>query len=98
MNSADYRNKIIGYKAVRSSVEENLLEARAKVKEHKKMVAQSTEALMKIQLVAKQTQAQLEYRISELVTLAMESIFPDPYKLRLIYETKRNKRKVVFFK
>lgn len=44
-----------------------------------------------IQVVAQQTQSQLEYHISELATLAMEAVFPDPYKLDLAFELRRNK-------
>jgi len=51
----------------------------------------SEQALIILQTVAKKTQSELEYKISELVSLALESVFDDPYKMRLIYETKRNK-------
>jgi DNA repair exonuclease SbcCD ATPase subunit len=49
------------------------------------------QALLILQKVSKQTQEQLEYRISELVTLALASVFNNPYEFRVIYETKRNK-------
>lgn len=47
-------------------------------------------ALTIIQEVAKQTQEQLEYRISELATLAMESVLEEPYNVRLEFTTKGN--------
>lgn len=49
------------------------------------------EAQIIIQQAAQLTQQQLEYHISELVTLALESVFDDPYKLRVVFETKRGK-------
>lgn len=44
-----------------------------------------------MQLVAKETQEQLEYKISELVSLGLSAIFDNPYELVLEYEIKRGK-------
>jgi DNA repair exonuclease SbcCD ATPase subunit len=44
-----------------------------------------------IQVVAKLTQQELEVHISELVTLALEAVFPNPYKMVLKFETRRNR-------
>jgi DNA repair exonuclease SbcCD ATPase subunit len=44
-----------------------------------------------IQQVAKLTQSELEVHISELVTLALEAVFPNPYKMVLKFETRRNR-------
>ena len=44
-----------------------------------------------IQQVAKMTQEQLQYHVSEIVTLALDSVFPDPYELNLKFEIKRGK-------
>ncbi len=48
-------------------------------------------ALEIIQQVAKLTQQQLEIHISELVSLALEAVFPNPYKMVLKFETRRNR-------
>lgn len=44
-----------------------------------------------LQTVAQATQEELEYHVSEIVSLAMEAVFPDPYKLNLNFELRRNK-------
>ena len=44
-----------------------------------------------IQKVAKETQRQLEYHISELVTLAMSGIFHDPYEFIAEFREQRGK-------
>lgn len=44
-----------------------------------------------IQEVAKQTQAQLEFRITEIVSLALEAVFDDPYKLKVEFVEKRGR-------
>jgi DNA repair exonuclease SbcCD ATPase subunit len=48
-------------------------------------------AQMIIQQVAKMTQQELEYHIAELVSLALSSVFPDPYELHLDFVTRRNR-------
>jgi DNA repair exonuclease SbcCD ATPase subunit len=48
-------------------------------------------ALEIIQQVSKLTQQQLEIHISELVSLALEAVFPNPYKMVLKFETRRNR-------
>ncbi len=50
-----------------------------------------TRSLEIIQCVAKLTQQQLEIHISELVSLALEAVFPNPYKMVLKFETRRNR-------
>ncbi len=50
-----------------------------------------TRALEIIQCTAKLTQSQLEIHISELVSLALEAVFPNPYKMVLKFETRRNR-------
>lgn len=43
-----------------------------------------------IQLVAQATQEELKYHISELVTLALASVFDDAYELELDFQQRRN--------
>ena len=50
-----------------------------------------TRALEIIQVTAKLTQSQLEIHISELVSLALEAVFPNPYKMILKFQTRRNR-------
>jgi DNA repair exonuclease SbcCD ATPase subunit len=48
-----------------------------------------------IQSVATATQQQLEYHVSELVSLALSAVFPDPYRLHRVFEPKRGKSEAV---
>ena len=48
-------------------------------------------ALEIIQVVAKITQQELEVHVSELVTLALEAVFPRPYKMVLQFQSRRNR-------
>ncbi len=91
MNLKNFRKTIDDKKAVLESVNVRLEGAEDSLGSLNRDLKFSEQALTILQIVAKQTQEQLEYRISELVSLALESVFDDPYKMRLIYETKRNK-------
>jgi DNA repair exonuclease SbcCD ATPase subunit len=44
-----------------------------------------------IQVVAKQTQENIEERISNIVSLALASVFPDPYEFKVRFVSRRNK-------
>ena len=49
------------------------------------------EARVLIQLVAQQTQQQLEYVISDIVTLALSIVFDDPYSFKVEFVLRRGK-------
>ena len=49
------------------------------------------EAQLIIQEVAKQTQQELEYHISEVVSTALSSVFDDPYEFKVEFVIKRGK-------
>lgn len=49
------------------------------------------QALEIVQMVGLQTQKQLEYHISDIASMALESVFEKPYKLVLSFEKRRNK-------
>jgi len=44
-----------------------------------------------VQIVAQTTQAKVEFHISNLVSLALASVFPDPYEFKLSFVPRRNK-------
>jgi len=71
---------------------ENQIEvSKEKIEEYKKTVVDLEKAQSIIQTVAQLTQEELEYHISEIATLALESVFENPYKLNLDFELRRNK-------
>ena len=49
------------------------------------------EARIIIQIVAMQTQQELEYHISHVVTKALESVFDDPYQFKIEFSLRRDK-------
>lgn len=43
-----------------------------------------------ITIVAKETQQQLEMRITNIVSMALAAVFPDPYQFKLVFNERRN--------
>lgn len=43
-----------------------------------------------INIVAKETEQQLEMRITNIVTMALAAVFPDPYEFKLVFNERRN--------
>lgn len=60
-------------------------------------VAECEEAQLIIQTVAQSTQAELQYRISELGSLAMASVFDRPYKLKTEFVVRRGRTETEFW-
>lgn len=65
--------------------------ARKKSKKLDKEIFCSEKAQVIIQEVARKTQQELEYHVSELVTLALSAVFEEPYEFKLEFTIQRNK-------
>lgn len=85
------RKRVDMLSAEKSIIKKDLNTSLKKVKELRKQKEYAAKAHLILQTTAKKTQQQLEYKISELVTLSQQAVFKDSYSLRLIYEMKRNK-------
>lgn len=65
-----------------------------KKKENKKLIKKinaSKEAQAFIQKVAKDTQDQLSFQLSSIVSVAMQAVFEDPYQIELEFIERRNR-------
>lgn len=70
-------------KAQRKSLKKELIQVRKSIRHHE----QAREILKEVGI---QTQQQLQYHISDITTLALEAVFPDPYELKVQFEERRN--------
>lgn len=72
-----------------------LIEQKEKAEINKSSKEKYYEDLLKarivVQTVAEQTQKKLEFHVSNLVSMALSSVFPDPYSFELRYIQRRNK-------
>ena len=87
----DYRHLLERKKGQRDQILNDLNEVEEIIKGLTKQSIYCEEAQLIIQNIAQQTQAQLEYKVSELVTLAMSAVFEDPYELKIEFVQRRNR-------
>jgi DNA repair exonuclease SbcCD ATPase subunit len=90
-----YRNEVERRKGVRDRVVADKEKCDEKVRHLNTRLDYIEEARTIIQTVAQLTQEELEYHISELVTLAMSAVFDEPYALKLNFVLKRGKTEAV---
>jgi ABC-type cobalamin/Fe3+-siderophores transport system ATPase subunit len=71
------------------------VEEKKKLENKNTVLSKKMDSLLKarsvVQIVAEQTQKKLEYHISNLVSMALASVFPEPYIFQLRFVQKRNK-------
>lgn len=70
---------------------------RKEIKLEKAKLENLEQARTIIRLVGLETQQQLQFHISDIASLALESIFPDPYKLVLDFVERRDKTECDIF-
>jgi len=88
---SDIKNKIEQAKGNRNYLRDEFLDLTEKLRILEKKKKQTEEAQIIIQMIAKQTQEELEYSLSEIVYLAMSIVFDRPYSLNLQFTTKASK-------
>lgn len=86
-----YRSIAERIKAEQNLIKKDLSILESKYKKKKRESKNYEEALLIAQKVCKETQSELEYKISEIVTMALESVFEEPYEFKLEFDVSRNK-------
>jgi len=81
MNCTKLRQKIEQKKGARDQIERDLIAVQKEVKKIEKDITFTEKAQAIIIAVAKLTQEELEFRIAEPVSLALQAIFDNPYKM-----------------
>jgi DNA repair exonuclease SbcCD ATPase subunit len=85
------RQRLEQAKGLLKSAQDNLNRSSDEIDHLEMDVAFCEEGLTIVRHVAQETQKQLEYRISELVSLAMYSVFDSPYEFELDFVQRRNR-------
>lgn len=91
MELSEVRNKLERLKGKKMELERSIKTLRTEIKQERKMSEDLQKAYEIIRIVGFETQQQLQFHISDITTLALESIFPEPYKLKLDLVKRRNK-------
>lgn len=86
-----FRKKIEQKKGTALQIKKELNELLSKQMQFTQEVNNTEAAQIIIQIVAQKTQQELEFRLSELCSMALAAVFENPYKLKINFEIKRGK-------
>jgi DNA repair exonuclease SbcCD ATPase subunit len=86
-----YRQKVEQLKGKRTHIEERMSTLLQEKKQQSKKLHVYEQAKEVIREVGMRTQEKLQYHISDITSLALEAVFPDPYKLEVEFVQRRNK-------
>jgi DNA repair exonuclease SbcCD ATPase subunit len=86
-----FRKNLEQLKGRRKQIESKIQENKTNIKLYKREKEDSEKAQVIIQKVAKETQDEIIIHISDIVTLALNSIFDEPYEFKLDFVPKRGK-------
>lgn len=84
------KRKLAGELGKRELLRGQCADLAGRVKQLKATYGYVQQAIATAAIVAQQTQEQLEFHLNELVSTALETVFPHPYKLRVKFGKKRN--------
>jgi ABC-type dipeptide/oligopeptide/nickel transport system ATPase subunit len=91
MTVSEYRIELEQRKGREAQLRDELKKTNSGLRKLRKerRIAEKAQAI--IQMVAQQTQQELQYKISEIVTTALASVFPDPYTFEVEFVIARGK-------
>jgi len=85
------RNKLEQQKGAKTQLSTSLTTLQTELKEKGRSLRQHEQAKEVIREVGLKTQQQLQINISDITSLALEAVFPDPYELKVEFVQRRNK-------
>lgn len=91
MNTQSLRAELEQRKGRRAQLEEDLRATRKVLRYAERDLKKHEQAREVIRTVGLATQQQLEYHFSDIVTSALEAVFPDPYSLSVKFIERRGK-------
>jgi len=90
MSNITYVRKIEQIRARKQFLEKKITQCDQQIKHYNSELQYATKSLAILQAAAKQTQNNLKTQLSDLVTLAFENIFEDPYAFLVDFVERRN--------
>lgn len=91
MNISDTKKELLKKQGEISSLEKFIEETSIKIKGTKRKIKNLEDAGMILKIVAQKTQEELQYKISEIVTLALNSVFEENWEFNIDFVFKRGK-------
>ncbi len=87
----ELRNQLERKKGKRDQIESSVGNLTARISKDTRELRRHEEAREILRAVGLETQQQLQYHISDITSLALEAVFPDPYELVAEFVQRRNK-------
>ena len=91
MNLSEITNRIERAKGERDRIRKQIAQTEKDIVQTEKALRVDEAALIIIKAIAQETQETLQYKLSEPVTLALKSVFDDPYELVVNFTPRRDK-------
>jgi DNA repair exonuclease SbcCD ATPase subunit len=91
MSVQSLRNKLEQQKGQKQQIEESLDALQLEVILKGKELRKHEQAREVIREVGLKTQQQLQFHISDIVSMALDAVFPDPYEMKVEFVQRRNK-------
>ena len=85
------RNKLEQQKGQRQQVEKSLSDLQVQLKEKGRSLRQHEQAKEIIRTVGQKTQEQIQFHIEDIVSMALDAVFANPYKFAVEFVQRRNK-------
>jgi len=87
----EIRNRLERIKGQRDQISQDLKTLKEELTSSKHSLIKHEKALEIIRIVSLETQKQLQFRISEITSLALDAVFSNPYELVVEFVQRRNK-------
>ena len=91
MTTKSLRLSLEKKKAIRQEYLVSCEQAKIEEKTIRRDLTRYEQALEIVKLVGLQTQQQFQYHISDIVSMALDAVLPDPYELKVEFVERRNK-------
>lgn len=90
-NIQQLRNKLERQKGKQAQIQKDINRLEDSLKTKNKSLIKHEQAKEIIRKVGMETQQQIQVNISDITSLALEAVFPDPYELKVNFIQRRNK-------
>ena len=97
MNITAFRHALEKRKGQREQIQNTIQVLKQQIKKLKQDLSQNEKAREIIREVGLATQKQLQFRISDITSLALEAVFSDPYTLEVDFVERRNRTECDLF-
>ena len=91
------RNRLEQQKGQKFQIEQSLTKLQEQLRDKKRSLIRHEKAREIVRAVGMATQKQLQFHISDITSLALEAVFPDPYSLEVEFVQRRNKTECDLF-